>query len=465
MKNKKSSFKNLSVASVAISALALANFSFAAAASPAAPADSSMIVAAINDLDQNMQKLAYANAASKNSNDYQNSPSLAQAAQVNTAKSQAHLQEYPGAQGVSAITTQNAANKTQNQNINALTEFSDAALTYNALTDDVTASLARNKKRQKMDNTLSWKTKASDSLYTDLATASPDVQKPITLHDNYFNFSSLIQPTTYTADQETAAHKFIAYLSQRFESLSDGIDFGKLRTYLLTLQNKPEKLNAAIKSFATSSSYEKYQLTAREMIAQRSVALNNFNELAAERSPITTTQANPDLAQLSQAIGVSPSTSKDPKTGQTLYIYASPLQISNFVTTHRTSSPQWYQQMMAASRANVQRETLFILAEMETEMQRQHLDNERLLATLSASQLQNVTAETANLKGMTNDINQQIATLSGNGNTSAVQPLNPPGGNNSGGNNSQSGGNNNSQNPFGGSGNSQNPFGGGSSSK
>jgi intracellular multiplication protein IcmX len=430
MNNKKTFLKKLSVGGIAFSAMGLANLSFAAAppaAPPAGGADSSMVVAAINDLNHNIEKLAYAKSMSKNGNDYQYAASLALAAKVNTGKNQAQVKQYPDVQGVSAIAQKQAGSLTENQNKSNLTAFSDTALTYTTVSADVSAAQDRNKARQNIIDQLSWKTKASDSLYSDLFTASADIQKPKTLHDNYFNFSSLIQPMAYTADQETAAKNFITYLTQKYQSFSDNIDFGKLRNYLLTLQNKPEKLDQALKSITTSSSYEQYQLSARALISERSVALNNLNQLVAERSPIITHEPNPGLAQVSQAIGVTPATTTDPNTNKTVYIYASPLQISNYVTTHRTSDPQWYQQMTAASPATVQRETLFVMAEMEAEMQRQHLDNERILATLSASQMQNVVAQEGALKPMANDVNQQIATLTGNGGSSAISPLNASG--------------------------------------
>lgn len=428
MKNKKV-LRKYFIAGMAASTFSFASFAFAdAPAAPAGPsAGASMIVAAIHDLSNTVQSIASADAASKNNDKYQPTPGQITVAQVNNEKSQVQVSQFPNVQGLGPVTNANASSKTENQNAHTLTQFSDAALTYTTQSEDVLASQNRTKARNNLANLLSWQTKASDSLYTDLLPSNAELSKPTDLHDNYFDFSSVFAPVAYTPDQKEAAEKFIAYLSQKYQSLAGTIDFGSLRQHLLDEMNDPKKgptqVAADLKSFVTSPSYEQYQLAARTIITERSVALNNLNELIAERSPITTPQSNSNLAQLSQQIGVTPATEKDSK-GNTVYAYASPLQISNYVTTHRTSDPNWYKQMMSASPATVQRETLFVLAEMESELQRQHIDNERILATLTASQMQNVTSQENNLKAMANDVNQQIQKISGGSQATTPNPQN-----------------------------------------
>lgn len=68
--------------------------------------------------------------------------------------------------------------------------------------------------------------------------------------------------------------------------------------------------------------------------------------------------------------------------------YASPLQVENYIANQRINSPDWFKQMKTASPAVVAREQVLILAEIESQLERNHLDNERLLATLSLMALQ-----------------------------------------------------------------------------
>ncbi len=424
MKNKKSLVKKIGIAGLAVSAMSLTTVSFAVGAPGGGGIDSAMIVAAINSFDQNVQNINIQHIKRKNSDDYQDPQTQIQTAEVNPLKQQAQVQEYPDSTGISAIGQKEAGGFTENLNKNSLLAFSDSALTYNTTTSAVEAAIARNKKRAGEINEYSWLTKASDSLYTYLGDGNPDTQKPTDLHNNYFNFSVLIDPMDYTPAQENNAKHLITYLSEQYQPLSSNINFDQFRAYLKGL--KPAKVSDALKSLATSNVYEQYQLVARQLISDRSVALNNFNELITERSPIRTAQPSGELDTLSREIGITPTTAKDPKTDKTVYLYASPLQISNYVTTHRTGSKEWYQQMMAASPATVKRETLFVLAEMETEMQRQHLDNERILATLSASEMEAATGQYNTLRAMSNDVNTEINNLVSSNGQSVVQPINGP---------------------------------------
>ena len=58
--------------------------------------------------------------------------------------------------------------------------------------------------------------------------------------------------------------------------------------------------------------------------------------------------------------------------------YASPLQIENYIANQRINGPDWLKQMKTASPAVVAREQVLILAEIESQLERNHLDNERL---------------------------------------------------------------------------------------
>src|SRR5205814_546427 len=107
---------------------------------------------------------------------------------------------------------------------------------------------------------------------------------------------------------QDAAKKYIDYLTQRYQSLTTGIDFTDLKT-AITNANQPGATQApadVLYNFLTSASYQKYQMTVRSMMSAQSLALNNLNQLTLERSPSITTQADPNQAAISQAIGVIP---------------------------------------------------------------------------------------------------------------------------------------------------------------
>lgn len=64
----------------------------------------------------------------------------------------------------------------------------------------------------------------------------------------------------------------------------------------------------------------------------------------------------------------------------------SPMEISARIATARTSSPQWYSDIHGASSTVLQRETVFILAEIQRDLNEMRRENQRLLA-LQAIQL------------------------------------------------------------------------------
>lgn len=431
----KNNFKKwFQISALAVPAMTFVSLSMANApvsTTPASPAGSgssgagdASVVAAINDLNHNIEKLAVAKSQATNQSNYEVDPNQSNVMSINGTKDQVQIAEFPNKTGITAITNSLGTSLSNNNITNALSQFSDQTLTYSTPTDDVLKAQARMKARDALTNKLSWETKASDSLYSDLLDAPTDIQKPTDLHNNYFDFSSLITPKGYTEDQQKAAQKFLTYLSNSYQSLSSGINYSKLKNYLMTLQDNPTKLEQTLKSFATSDTYENFQLQMRSMLSSRSVAMNNFHQLMAERMPIVTAKANPMLAQISNAIGVTPTEVKIKNSNDVRYVYASPLQISNYVTTHRTNSSAWYQQMASASPATLQREQVYILAEIESQLQQQHLDSERVLATLSTMELQNSSMQKGFLQTAANDINNQIDSLTQDSSKSSIAPIN-----------------------------------------
>lgn len=378
--------------------------------------DSTGVIAAINALSQRVAALSIASQTTKHNNNYQTDTSANTLPLIYADNHNIHQQA-----------TVQASTNTQTDITNTLQQFPEQVLTFNTSTPDVVQTQQGILNRQMNYNALSLGTKASDTLYSDVqgltddGTGDPLVTKPTQLDDNAFNFSNLFSASAYDPEQLTNAKKFIQYISRRYEPLTTGIDFSTLQSRLNSM--KPADLNRTLNSFVQSDAYKKYQLAIRSLVAARSVALNNFNRLVAERTPIYSAKPQLQLQTLSTLMGYTPKTidvpnPNDPSKPTQEIQYPSPLQISNYLANHRVNDTNWYRQVATASPATVQRKTLYLLAEIESMMQRNHLDNERILATLSTMALNSSQGQTMMLRADTNDLNQEISSLVGNNNGS-----------------------------------------------
>lgn len=338
------------------------------------------VIAAIKQLGVEIQAISI--AASKGYNDmlYQLDQNLAIAMQANS-------------QNTALVNARNtAAGYTQNQIDLSLMEFPEQVVNASQLTDPQLAADINN--RQQVLTNLTIHTPGSDTLYlsstTDPLASLNNVSKPTTNYDNYFNFDSLMAPSAYNSDQQQAAQSYIQYLSQQYQSLAAGVDFAKLKSKINDMS--PANRAQTLYNFVTNPVYQQYQLLVRSLLASKSVALSNLNLLLSERIPVKglATQAgmpnNPNLP-----------------AG-----YASPLEVENYITRERINNPAWFQQIKTASPAAVQREEVLILAEIENQLQQNHLDNERLLATLSTMLLQSSQANQLMLQAKAQDVNAII---------------------------------------------------------
>jgi hypothetical protein len=120
----------------------------------------------------------------------------------------------------------------------------------------------------------------------------------------------------------------------------------------------------------------------RSILAIRSMSINILNQLIAERTPM------PGLASAAgfnekNLKSLTPNEQEEFKNGKS----ASPLQVEAYQANHRIQDPKWYQSVQNASPADVQRNILITLAEIEHQNYEAHLDRERILAALTASNL------------------------------------------------------------------------------
>jgi intracellular multiplication protein IcmX len=409
LKNKKiSSLLAATIAGVTLCPLAFAD---SPPPTPAPAPDNGAVIAAINALSNKMEALALAGIKTVNNTVYQMDQGLMNSLQYDNTNT-----------SVNSTMNTHAQHATEKDIQNGLTQFSDQALTYTTQTPDVTTVAARIQKRANQTDDLTVNAPASDTLYSDVmgidayATNGYTLSKPSVLHDDYFNFGTLINPEAYTTDQKQAVNHYLDYLTQDYQSLTDGIDFTTLVNTLNNYKTQPQQLAQMLQNFRNSDSYKKYQLSVRTLLASRSVSLTNFNKLIAERSPLETTTPDDNLATISIALGVKPQTvtAPDPQDAGhniTKYVYASPLQVENYLANHRLNDPQWSQNIASASATTLQRETVVLLAEMQSQMYQHHLDEERILATLSVMQLQSSNNDQMMLKAQVNDLNQTIKSL------------------------------------------------------
>jgi len=193
--------------------------------------------------------------------------------------------------------------------------------------------------------------------------------------DDYFNFGSLVEPTAYDplTNQPQAAQMYIAYLTKSYDKPSDAIDFSAFKSKLSQAKDATDKISLYMdllndKDGDGNLAYRKYQLAVRSATAARSVAINNFEKIASERTLVK---------NLGKTAGLKDSKGKSIDD-------ASPLQVESYLANRRVDSPSWYAQLQSESSVNVQRDMLVVLAEIEAQNFQAHMDRERMLATMSA---------------------------------------------------------------------------------
>ncbi|AIT64073.1 hypothetical protein [Coxiella burnetii] len=344
--------------------LGIASFLALGVASTSALADidpMSGVIKAIKEVGLEVQALAIASKKSVSNMKYQLDKNLDLALQADVEKNNA-LQTVKN----------NAGTNTQNQISGTLLQFPEQVINASQLNDAQMAATIKNRKN--LIPNLTTAIPASDTLYLtdaeDPLANTYGVAKPDSLYDNYFNFDSLFAPSAYNSDQQQAATTYLQYLTKPYQSLTDNIHFSELKDNLNKLS--AEKRADKLKSFLNNPAYQKFQLAVRSLIATKSIAIDNFNTLLNERVPV-------------KGLGAEVGMPDDPHLPKG---YASPLQVENYIANQRINSPDWFKQMKTASPAVVAREQVLILAEIESQLERNHLDNERLLATLSLMALQ-----------------------------------------------------------------------------
>lgn len=323
----------------------------------------------IGALMKEIQALALARQNNEARQHYQNSHMQQSAQQVNTVS----IKDGDTDLSVPEYIRKQAANSTLQTLSKRLSQIPSAVVTLKNKAQ-IKAQRENSPAAQLKDATSNLK--ASDTLYAAgpknvvafMMAAPYGVAKPpvatVLANDRHFNVASVINPTAYTKAQQAAAQGYLGFLTKSAKSLTTGIDFSKLRS--LSEKQKPK----ALADLKNSTAYQNYQYDVRSSAARRSVVLNTFDRLMAERTPV-------------KGLGKSLGFTKG----------ASPLQLEKYRATHRVTDPKWYKAVQNSSPATVQRETLLVLAEIEAQNYQRHLDQERtetelatLISTMSGNQ-------------------------------------------------------------------------------
>lgn len=177
--------------------------------------------------------------------------------------------------------------------------------------------------------------------------------------DNNFNFQSLMAPSNLaysTKDLQNYALNYIHFLSGYATPVSNI----NLNSYSESQLSTKQKL-----AIQNSANYQAYMVQRRGFLSQQSASLTSLYTIYQKRLPITTIKASD-----------TPLGTDSPSLAQ----------IEQYNATWRTASPTWYTQMATASQTNVEREILFILAELQVQLHQLHVDNEKMLALTSVGQ-------------------------------------------------------------------------------
>lgn len=169
-------------------------------------------------------------------------------------------------------------------------------------------------------------------------------------------------------------------------------------------------------TISPNSSLAIYLANYNAYAAAQSVAASVLNHMVAERQPIKNLGCAAGVAKQADCQGQSGYAKYNPPPTATLPADISPLRLSHFIATSRLQ-PEWRVQMSVGSTpAQIQKETLMVLADIEYMMYQLHMDNERMLALLAATQIQN----SVNYRN-TALVNQQSANPSNSGTT--INPI------------------------------------------
>jgi hypothetical protein len=225
-------------------------------------------------------------------------------------------------------------------------------------------------------------TNANTAMSAAMAIPGTDITGQASTNNSVFNFDTLFAPAQYTNAQAQAVQSTLLFLT------------GQTRPLVIpTLSTNAATLAGQL----AQGPVQTFFIGLRNYLTGISAAMSNLNYLVAER----TTQPG-----LGKSAGYTQlPTPTDPTTIQPI-VDASPLQIEQFNVQRRIDNQTWITQMNTADAMTMQRESLFILAEISAQLFQLHMDSERIMATMSATQV----GASAISKTYLNSESQQVQT-------------------------------------------------------
>lgn len=185
-----------------------------------------------------------------------------------------------------------------------------------------------------------------------------DIQ-PAIIDDFAFNADNILGTLGYDENNAKAVDGLIMFLSGGAKPLG-GLTFSS------DADTRKKQL--------AGSDVQDYLLQSRMTAAGQSVVFSNLNYLAQER-------------QIIKGLGSKAGMTTLPTDGSKKEVPdASQLQLEQFLVDRRVGNSSWYTSMNTASSITVQRETLFVLAEISKQMFQQKILMERMLAEQIAMQ-------------------------------------------------------------------------------
>jgi len=258
-------------------------------------------------------------------------------------------------------------------------------------------------------NQLTTGTPASDTLYSNdpqviqaQYTLGTDyyIGPPKTNNDNSFNIAAILSPTAYTTtdlEKNGTVSNFMAFLTESYKNPADNLHLQQLQSYISSL-NTPESQYNALYNFIVSPGYQQYQLAMRHSMLMQSIGVNNFEFFTTERTPSTEA-----VSGITDSKGNAIS-------------HPSPLQVEAYRANHRIDDPTWIQSLQNKSSTSLLREIAIEQAEIIRQNHQAHLDRERLIATMSALELQSAANSNTTLQIQAQKLNQSIDGMSNNSN-------------------------------------------------
>lgn len=150
---------------------------------------------------------------------------------------------------------------------------------------------------------------------------------------------------------------------------------------MANMDNTPKTLTASTLS-QPSAAQKNYLTRLATFVAIQSVALNNLYQMYNNRVVQTGLGSQVGMVKLTEN-----SANSNTKVGAAVSD-ASPMQVKQYLAQRRVKNAAWFEEMEKAAPANVDREMLYVLAEMREELFEQRLMYEQMLATMSALQLE-----------------------------------------------------------------------------